>query len=690
MTISEARSRAQRLRQEINTYRYEYHVLDNLSISESALDALKHELSTLEQAFPELVTPDSPTQRVAGTVAEGFIKVPHTTRMLSLEDAFSRDEMDAWLTRIQKLAPDALFDFFAEVKMDGLAVSLEYQDGVLVRGSTRGDGFVGEDVTHNIRTIEAIPLRLRAPTSEELAAFCKRFKGSVDETRLREVCAGTGSLEIRGETFMARNTLERLNKKLVARGDAPLANPRNAAAGSIRQLDSSVAAGRQLSFYGYGIIGNIGLTTHEQVHALLELLGVPQNPENRYARTLDDVELFHRALFDKRDTLDYWCDGIVVNVNTDALFERLGIVGKTPRAGIAWKFPAEQGTTRINAIEISVGRTGALTPVAILEPVQLAGTTVARASLHNEDEIRRLDVRIGDTVIVEKAGDVIPKVIQVLPRLRTGTERIFQMPTTCPVCGGSVFKREDEVIAYCDNRDCFAQELQSILHMASREAFDLRGLGDKIAEQLIQEGLVHEPADLFKLQEGDVRGLEGFGDVSAKKLIDELQSKRRLALHKFILALGIRHVGAETARDLANAFGSVDALAKASQDELVEVKGIGEIVAQSVEAFFRDVRNRERMQRLQACVEIESPAPVQTGPFSGTTWVLTGTLTALTRDEAKDRIRALGGTISESVSKKTSFVVAGEEAGSKLTKAEALGVPILYENAFLVKLEETR
>ena len=639
MNTSDARARIERLRQEINTYRYEYHVLDKLSIPESALDALKHELFELEQLHPELITPDSPTQRVAGGVADGFVKVTHVTRMLSLEDAFSREEMNAWLTRIQKLAPHDTFDFFAEIKMDGLAVSLEYQDGVFVRGSTRGDGFVGEDVTHNLRTIEAIPLRLRVPTASEINAFCERFTGALDATRVQAACSGRVPLEIRGETFMTRRTLARLNEKLVARGDAPLANPRNAAAGSIRQLDSSIAAERQLSFYGYAVIGETGLTTHEQAHALLELLGVPQNPENRYARTLDDVERFHQAMFDKRETLDYWCDGIVVNVNGDALFERLGVVGKTPRAGIAWKFPAEQGTTRVNDIEISVGRTGALTPVAILEPVALAGTTVARASLHNEDEIRRLDVRIGDTVIVEKAGDVIPKVIQVLPRLRTGNEQVFQMPTVCPVCGGPVSRRDNEVIAYCENRDCFAQELQSILHLASREAFDLRGLGDKIAEQLIQEGLVHEPADLFKLQEGDVRGLEGFGDVSAKKLIDEIQAKRRVALHKCILALGIRHVGAETARDLATAFGSLDALARASQEDLVRVNGIGEIVAQSVEAFFQDARNRERMERLLACIEIESTPVVHDGPLSGTTWVLTGTLTAqIGRASCRERV----------------------------------------------------
>lgn len=691
MTRREAETRARKLRQEINQYRYEYHVLNALSIPEAALDALKHELFLLEQAHPDLITPDSPTQRVAGGVAAGFKKVEHAVPMRSLEDAFSRQEMDEWLARLRRLEPTASFDFFAELKLDGLAVSLIYQDGSFIRGATRGDGRVGEEVTQNLKTVEAIPLTLRQPTEKEIQQFLKKHEGHLDARRVSAWLRNQhGSIEIRGEAYMTKHQLDTLNAALKKRGEPTLANPRNAAAGGIRQLDSRLVAERGLSFFGYALVGEYGLTTHEQAHDCLTLFGVPQNPYNRYAASLDEVERFYDEVGKKRASLAYWIDGVVVNVNDDALFERLGVVGKTPRAGIAWKFPAEQGTTIVREILISVGRTGVLTPVAIMDPVQLAGTTVTRASLHNEDEINRLGLKIGDTVIVEKAGDIIPKVIQVLPKLRTGKERAFRMPTTCPMCGSKVERSEGEVATVCTNRQCFAQELASLLHFVSRRAFDIRGLGDKIIEQLLQKGLAREPADLFALTPGDFLGLEGFAEISSQKLAKEIQAHRSVSLERLIHALGIRHVGEETAMDLANAFRTVEAFRSATMENLLNVEGIGEVVAESIVAYLQDPQHKKALDRLlkEVTVQVVQAPTQQQGNLVGTTWVLTGTLTGLSRDEAKDLIRAQGGDVAESVSKKTSFVVVGENPGSKYDKAQALGIPVLTEEEFVKRLEQ--
>jgi len=667
--------------------RYEYHVLDKLEISEAALDALKHELYKLEQEFPDLVTSDSPTQRVAGKALAGFKKVTHSAPMLSIEDAFSREETNDWLGRIKKLAPHAHFDFFAEMKMDGLAMSLEYVDGAFVRGSTRGDGKIGEDVTANLRTIEAIPLQLRTPPEKEVDAFLKKHHGSIDAKRVKEVLTGhAGKIEIRGEAYMTKTQLDDLNKILKKRGEPLLANPRNAAAGSIRQLDPKVVAERKLSFYGYAMVGDYGTTTHEQTHEMIALLGVPQNPHNRACKTLDDVAEFHREIFAKRERLSYWFDGVVVNINDDKLFQSLGVVGKTPRAILAWKFPAEQGTTIVREIIVSVGRTGALTPVAVMDPVQLMGTTVTHASLHNEDEIQRLGLKIGDTVIVEKAGDVIPKVIQVLPKLRTGKEKAFHLPKHCPMCGSPVERKDGEVATVCSNRKCFAQELAKLLHVVSGGAFDIVGIGDKIAEQLLQKGLVHEPADLFRLTAGDFLTLEGFADVASEKLYKQIQAHRHIALDHFINALGIRHVGEKTASDLARSLNSIEKLRDATKEELTSVAGVGDVVADSVVEHFKDAHHRDQLHNLLRFVEIEHVKKSEAGPLSNTTWVLTGTLESLSREQAKEKIRALGGDVIESVSKKTSFVVVGAEPGSKYDKAKKLGVTILDEKEFLKKI----
>ncbi len=653
MIKSDAAKRIEKLRAEIDRYRYQYHVLNNLEISEAALDALKHELYKLEQEYPDLITSDSPTQRVAGKAMEGFKKVKHEVPMLSIEDAFSREEVDEWLARQKKLRPRADFDFYADPKMDGLAVSLIYEDGIFIRGATRGDGRVGEDVTHNLRTIEAIPLTLR-----------KMFKGR---------------LEVRGEVYMTKTQLERLNKVLKKQDEQVLANPRNAAAGSIRQLDPKIAAERGLSFMGYGLLGDESLKTCEERHDALRQFGFPINPNAKYCKTLDEVEKVFDSLKKKRDSLDYWIDGLVVNVNDDALFSSLGVVGKTPRAILAWKFPAEQGTTIVRDIIVSIGRTGVLTPVAILDPVQLVGTTVTRATLHNQDEIERLGLKIGDTVIVEKAGDVIPKVIKALSKLRTGKEKSFHMPKHCPICGSPVERREGEVATVCTNKRCFAQELQKLLHFVSKNAVDIRGLGDKIMELLLNQGLVREAADLFKLKKEDLLGLPGFAEQASSKLVEEIQARRSISLDRFINSLGIRHIGEETARDLASAFGTFEKFRKATKEELFEINGVGEVAAESIVEFFADSHDARRLDNLLEAVTILSAPKKAAGKLSGTSWVLTGALESLSREEAKAAIRERGGEVSESVSKNTTYLVAGADPGSKYDKAKKLGVRIIDE-----------
>lgn len=684
---AEAAKRIEKLRHEIDRYRYQYHVLNALEISEAALDALKHELYKLEQEFPELITKDSPTQRVAGEPAKGFKKVPHAAPMLSLEDVFSREEADEWVARIKKMRPRAEIEFYAEVKMDGLALSIIYEDGKLIQGATRGNGRIGEDVTHNVRTIEALPLTLRVPSDHEVERFLKKHHGKVNAaTVTRTLTKHTGRIEVRGEVYMLRKQLEALNKKLKARGEPLLANPRNASAGGIRQLDPKMAAERGLSFLGWQLLGDLGTTTHEQVHEMLALLGVPTNELNRLCKDIAAVESFQEDVGKKRDKLPYQIDGIVVNVNDDALFESLGVVGKTPRGAVAWKYAAEQGTTIVREIQVSVGRTGALTPVAVMDPVQLAGTTVTHASLHNEDEIKRLGLKIGDTVIVEKAGDIIPKIIEVLPRLRTGKEKAFHMPKKCPMCGSPVSRREGEVATVCTNSKCFAQELAKLLHFVGRATLDIRGIGDKIAEQLLQQGLIHEPADLFSLKAGDFLGLEGFAEVSANKLVTEIQSHRSIALDRFINALGIRHVGEETARDLAASFGSIQELRKASVEDLQGVEGIGDVVAESLGAYFHDKHEVEKLDRLLKVIDVETMKRRVPGKLTGTSWVITGTLEVLSREEAKEKIRALGGDVSENVSKNTTYVVVGAEPGSKYEKAKKLGIDILDEKGLLKKL----
>ncbi|MDD5437741.1 MAG: NAD-dependent DNA ligase LigA [Patescibacteria group bacterium] len=686
MTQAQAAERIAKLRQEIDRYRYQYHVQNNLEISEGALDTLKHELYKLESEFPELITPDSPTQRVAGGVAKGFKKIRHEVRMLSLEDVFSFEEAEEWLKRVKKVNPHCDDEgLYAEVKMDGLATSLIYEDGKLVQGATRGDGTVGEDVTGNVKTMESIPLYLRVPTDRELDAYVKKFHGKLDERKVRStVTKHAGRLEFRGEIYMRRSVLKKLNAELKKRGEPELANPRNAAAGGIRQLDPKIAAERRLSFMGWQVVGDTGTRTHEQAHELMKLLGFPSNDFNGLCRDLKDAQKIMDKIGDAREKLDYQIDGVVINVNDDKAFSDLGVVGKTPRAAVAWKFAAEQGTTVVRDIKVSVGRTGVLTPVAVMDPVQLAGTTVTHATLHNEDEIKRLGLKIGDTVIVEKAGDVIPKVIEVLPRLRTGKEKAFHMPTHCPICGSKVTRKEGEVATMCANPRCFAQELARLRHFVARDALDIRGLGEKILETFLQESIVSEPADLFRIQPGDLGGLEGFGEILSNKLVKEIQGHRRITLPRFIYALGIRHIGAENALLLARHFKTFDKLRHATLEELDSIEGIGDVVAKAVHEFFHDKEEMAKVDHVLDFVHVEreTSESIQ-GPLVGTTWVFTGSLESMAREDAKELVRNLGADVSESVSKKTNYVVVGADPGSKADKAKELGVKILDEKEFL-------
>ncbi len=658
MTFQQARDRILKLKSEIEHHRYVYHVLDQQEISEAALDSLKHELFQLEQAFPQLITADSPTQRVGGKPLPGFKKVTHTKRMLSLNDVFSFKELAEWEQRYRKLTHQPV-QYYAEIKMDGLAVNLRYEDGVFVQGSTRGDGRVGEDVTENLKTIESIPLRLRG-----------KYPNVV---------------EVRGEVYMTKTQFDRLNRA----EDHKYANPRNVSAGSIRQLDPKVTASRKLSFMAYDCVTELGVALHSEVHQWLMEHGFASNANNRLCRSLAEVETYHTEIMKRRAKLPYWTDGVVVNIDQLSVFAELGVVGKAPRGAVAYKFPAEQATTIVEDIQVQVGRTGALTPVAHLQPVLVAGTTVSRATLHNDDEIKRLDVRIGDTVIIEKAGDIIPDIVQVLPNLRAHHSKPYHFPKHCPACHSAVERRDGEVAYYCPNPNCFAQERERFYHFVSKTGFDIRGLGPKIIDQLMDAGLIHEYADLFELTVGDLEPLERFAEKKASNVIAEIAERKQISLSRLIYALGIRHVGEETALTLANHFGSIEKLRHDVAEKtlglsLQDVPDIGPIVAKSIIEYFADKKLALQVDHLltHLTVERQTVIPKTKGELAGKTVVVTGTLTGFSRDEAKAAIRNAGGKVASSVSKKTDYVVVGEEPGSKADKAKELGVTILDEAGF--------
>ncbi len=670
MKKTETGSRIDKLKQDINHHNYQYHVLDNPEIPDSAYDRMYQELVSLEEQFPELITDDSPTQRVGAKPLKQFDEVHHRMPMLSLGNAFNEAEMRAFYQRILDRINATEIEFAAETKLDGLAISLSYENGKLIRAATRGDGQRGEDVTLNARTIKSVPLRL---TGSGLPAW----------------------LEVRGEVIMFKKDFDAFNAQQRLDDNKVFANPRNAAAGSLRQLDPAVTARRPLSFIAYGIghySDDIEFTSHSEILEKIQTWGMPVSRERKVVKGLDACFVFYNEILKQRPDLKYEIDGVVYKVNSLPLQQQLGFVSRAPRWAIAYKFPPEEEITKVLDIEIQVGRTGALTPVARLEPVFVGGVTVTNATLHNLDEIQRKDVRVGDTVYVRRAGDVIPEVVSVIKNKRRHDAREFKMPHACPECGSAVHKSEDEAVYRCTGGlFCPAQSIQSIIHFASRRAMDIEGLGDKLVEQLYREGLVKNVADLYELTKDQVAGLERMGEKSAQNLIDALEQSKETRLDRFIYGLGIREVGEATARALAQYFGTLDKIMNAGIEDLLEVSDVGPVVAENISAFFREVHNQEIIRALRDTHHFSWPENETTekSSLSAKTFVITGTLSGMTRDEARDRLIDLGAKVTNSVSKKTDYVVVGESPGSKADKAEKLGVTILDEKAFEKILSST-
>ena len=655
--------RIQELRDLLNEYAHAYYVLDAPVVPDAIYDEYMKELLQLEADHPELVTPDSPTQRVGGDVLEGFTKVTHNYPMLSLSNAFGEDDLRDFDRKIRQAIGNN-FSYVCELKIDGLAISLRYEDGLFVQGATRGDGTIGEDITANLRTVRAIPLRLKEPVT----------------------------IEVRGEAYMPKKSFASLNAARAERGEDLFANPRNAAAGSLRQLDPKIAASRNLSTFIYAIGGDgesYGIEGHAEMLDYLATLGFPSNKERQACATIDDVLAFIEKWTEARPNLDYEIDGIVIKVNSFAHQDELGFTAKSPRWAIAYKFPAEEVTTQLLDIDLTIGRTGVITPTAILQPVQVAGTTVGRASLHNEDLIREKDIRIGDTVIVRKAGDIIPQVVGVVLAERPEGTEPYTMPHECPACGGEVARVEEDVALRCLNPLCNAQIAEGIKHFVSRNAMNVDGLGDKVVEQLLREGLVANVADLYLLQFEQLVALERMGEKSANNLLKALETSKSNSLEKLLFGLGIRHVGEKAAKILAAHYETMDALKVATVEELTSIHEIGHKMAASIVDYFANEEVQTLINRL-ADVGINMTfkgkkvvVEVGSNPFAGKTIVLTGKLTQLTRNEAKAKIEALGGTVAGSVSKKTDLVIAGEDAGSKLEKAQSLNIEIWDENQLI-------
>jgi len=661
------------LRDELNEHLHRYHVLDQPSISDALYDDLYNRLIALEALHPELIVPDSPTQRVGAKPLDSFAEVTHRLPMLSLGNAFVEADIVGFDKRCRSVLADVLknveIDYACEPKFDGLAISLTYVDGSFVRGATRGDGAVGEDVTQNLRTVRSIPLKINTDAS---------------------------LLEVRGEVLMQRHDFDALNLRQAAKGEKIFVNPRNAAAGSLRQLDARLTADRPLSFFAYGIGATAGIllpATHSRVMDMLGDLRFPVSDARAVVSGVSGLLDYYRRIGDARAALPFDIDGVVYKVNDLGFQHRLGYVSRAPRFAIAHKFPAEEATTILLGIDVQVGRTGAITPVARLKPVFVGGTTVSNATLHNEDELRRKDLKIGDTVVVRRAGDVIPEVASVVIAYRPVDAVGFVMPTRCPVCNSAIIRLEGEAVARCSGGlYCPAQRKQALLHFAQRRAMDIEGLGDKLADQLVEHNLVHTPADLYRLGLLALANLPRMAEKSAQNLLDGIAESRTTTLARFLLALGIRHVGEATAKDLANYFGSVDRLMDASIEELLTVNDVGPVVAQSIRQFFHEPHNREVVEQLRACgihwpETGGSEAAASNSPFAGKTVVLTGTLAAMSRDDAKDKLELVGAKVSGSVSNKTDFVIAGLEAGSKLDKAQELGVAVLDEAQFLQMLD---
>ena len=659
MNKEEAEKRILKLRELINDYRYHYHVLDESTMSEAAADSLKHELSQLETKYPELITPDSPTQRVAGKPLDKFTKIKHEKRMISLADVFSEEEVKEWITRNEKLIPGGrIKELFTDIKMDGLACALKYRNGMFYQAVTRGDGFVGEDVTQNVKTIENVPLR-------------------IDES---------GDVEVRGEIVIFKKDFERINEKQRKNGEAEFANPRNLAAGSIRQLDPRVAASRPLRFVAYDLVMPDSLTWHDAYEKLRKMKFQISGEDKVFAAN-EKQELFEyiKNLDEYRRGLPFNTDGMVIKINNREIYDKLGIVGKTPRGAVAYKFPAEESTTKVRDIVISIGRTGAATPVAILDPVEVAGSTVRHASLHNADEIARLDVRIGDTVIIYKAGDIIPQIKEVLTTLRPESAKKYDYKEALARQYPELtFERPEGEVVYRvkgENSDVILK--RAVEYYASKPALNIEGLGEKNVVALVDAGLVKSIADLYRLEVGKIAQLERFGELSAKNLVDAIAASKNPALNKFITALGIRHVGAQTAVSLARKFGTLENLEVATEDDLLAIPDIGEVVAEAILAYFGDEENIKMLAELKA-LGVE-PVKENTSelPLTGKSYIVTGTLASMGREEAEDKLRELGATVTSSVTKNTTALIVGDKPGkSKISKADKLGIPRMTEVEF--------
>ncbi|MDR6120537.1 DNA ligase (NAD+) [Bacillus sp. SLBN-46] len=668
MDLLMAEQKITEVRSLLNQYGYEYYVLDQPSVPDAEYDRLMEELLELEEKFPELKTPDSPSVRVGGAVLDVFEKVEHRTPMLSLGNAFNEQDLKDFDRRIRQAVGDD-FSYVCELKIDGLAVSLRYEDGLFIQGATRGDGTIGEDITANLKTIQSIPLRLRENVS----------------------------LEVRGEAYMPKRSFEALNEKRAERGEELFANPRNAAAGSLRQLDPKIAASRKLDVFLYGIgnVGESGVVSHSEGLDYLDQLGFKTNKERRKCATIDEVIEYVNSWVEKRPHLPYEIDGIVIKVDSLEQQTELGTTAKSPRWAIAYKFPAEEVVTTLLDIELSIGRTGVVTPTAILAPVKVAGTTVQRASLHNEDLIREKDIKIGDQVVVKKAGDIIPEVVNVLADQRTGNEVDFHMPTHCPECESELVRLEGEVALRCINPKCPAQIREGLIHFVSRDAMNIDGLGEKVISQLFAEKLISDVADIYKLTREQLLALERMGEKSVSNLLKAIETSKGNSLEKLLFGLGIRHVGAKAAKTLAQVFGSMNKLAEASKEELIAINEIGDKMADSIVAYFEQEEAKELMEELAAVgvnMEYKGAKPVTADEsdsiFAGKTVVLTGKLEQLSRNEAKEKIEALGGNVAGSVSKKTHLVIAGEDAGSKLTKAQELGIEVWDEEKLVEELNK--
>lgn len=725
MDKAAAEKRIAQLRDIINEYRYEYHVNDKSIMDEAAADSLKHELSELEQKFPDLITPDSPTQRVAGAPSSKFKSVEHSSRMLSLNDVFDENELNAWNERVKKLVPGARLEYFVDLKMDGFACALVYQDGVLERAITRGDGFVGEDVTANVRTLDSVPLRLR--NSKKYAHFLK------------------GRTEIRGEIVMYKKDFESLNKKREAAGQPLFANPRNTAAGTIRQLDPRLVVERPLHFRAYDLMrdNSAEVASYAEAYDIACELGLIANAKAPVLQSIDNVKKYADEWEEKRHDLPYNTDGLVVKINDRRVYAELGVVGKAPRGAVAYKYPAEQSTTKVKDIFVSIGRTGAATPVAMLEPVVVAGSTVQMATMHNESEVARKDVRIGDTVIIHKAGDIIPEVVEPIVKLRTGKEQKFVMPTHCPDCNTKLVKNQLkgvrrsrldgvqggnenrgsgtnstatetrkqstqqsaksnssvassageqagatrtvwEAVWRCPNDACPSRTWKRIEHYASKSALDIEGLGEKNVIALLDAGLIKDAADIYKLKADEVVKLERFAEISSRKLVEAVQAKKNPPLARFLYGLGIRHVGIQTAIDLSNKFKSLETLRAATIDALHEVEGVGEVVAESIVEWFAEPANQKLLEKFEKFGVTPQAVKHVGGKLAGKSFVVTGSLESMGREEAGEKIRALGGTFQSSVGKDTDYLVVGANVGaSKLTKAAKLGTTQITEATLL-------